>query len=60
MSDEKKGHDSGAQSEPSTTDGSVQHFEAMYDETTIDSAYLFKAQVLNDAIQKIGMGKYQW
>ncbi|KAH6894047.1 MFS general substrate transporter [Coprinopsis sp. MPI-PUGE-AT-0042] len=36
------------------------HFESVYDENTIDSSYLAKARVLNDAIQDIGMGKYQW
>jgi hypothetical protein len=38
----------------------AKHFDSVYDENTIDSSYLAKARVLNDAIQDIGMGKYQW
>jgi hypothetical protein len=30
------------------------------DEGQIDPLYQAKAQILNDAIQEIGMGKYQW
>jgi hypothetical protein len=33
---------------------------ALVEEGQIDPAYHAKVQVLNDAIQDIGMGKYQW
>ncbi|KAK0207714.1 MFS general substrate transporter [Armillaria fumosa] len=32
----------------------------VYSEGTIDPIYQRKAHILNDAIQEIGMGKYQW
>ncbi|KAG2005418.1 membrane transporter [Coprinopsis cinerea AmutBmut pab1-1] len=35
-------------------------YETIYDEGTIDLRYLTKARILNDAIQDIGMGRYQW
>jgi len=61
MSEEKKRHNDTPESPPSYNDATHgQGFEAIYDDTTIDSAYLFKAQVLNNAIQEIGMGRYQW
>lgn len=34
--------------------------EAVYTEDTIDARYLAKAQILNEAMQEIGMGRYQW
>jgi hypothetical protein len=33
---------------------------ALVEEDEIDPLYHAKAQILNDAIQEIGMGKYQW
>lgn len=33
---------------------------ALVEEGQIDPAYHAKAQILNDAIQDIGMGRYQW
>jgi len=33
---------------------------ALVEEGQIDPAYHAKVQLLNDAIQEIGMGKYQW
>ncbi|KAF5335322.1 hypothetical protein D9611_011779 [Ephemerocybe angulata] len=41
-------------------DESEQHLETVYSEDTLDGRYLAKAQILNEAIQSIGMGKYQW
>ena len=37
-----------------------QHFDSVYSEDTIDAGYYRKAQVLNQAVQNVGMGKYQW
>jgi hypothetical protein len=34
--------------------------KAIVEEGQIDPLYQAKAQILNDAIQDIGMGKYQW
>ncbi|KAJ7746947.1 MFS general substrate transporter [Mycena maculata] len=34
--------------------------EDLYDDTTVDPVYYAKAHVLNTAIQKIGMGRYQY
>ena len=34
--------------------------ETVYTEDTIDARYLAKAQILNEAMQEIGMGRYQW
>lgn len=31
----------------------------LYDDTSIDPVYHAKARILNEAIQKIGMGRYQ-
>ncbi|TFK18623.1 MFS general substrate transporter [Coprinopsis marcescibilis] len=36
------------------------HYDEIYDESTINSTYLAKARILNNAIQSIGMGRYQW
>ncbi|KAJ2932943.1 hypothetical protein H1R20_g4158, partial [Candolleomyces eurysporus] len=36
------------------------HFDVIYSEDTLDGRYLAKARILNDAVQDIGMGKYQW
>lgn len=33
---------------------------ALVEEGHVDPLYQAKAQVLNDAIQEIGMGRYQW
>ncbi|KAF6741695.1 MFS general substrate transporter [Ephemerocybe angulata] len=41
-------------------DESEQRLETVYSEDTLDGRYLAKAQILNEAIQSIGMGKYQW
>ena len=35
-------------------------FDSVYSEETIDAGYLAKARVLNEAIQDVGMGRYQW
>lgn len=32
----------------------------IYDESSLDPVYHAKARILNDAMQEIGMGKYQW
>lgn len=40
--------------------GFAQRTVALVEEGEIDPLYHAKAQVLNDAIQEIGMGKYQW
>ncbi|KAF8422835.1 major facilitator superfamily domain-containing protein [Boletus edulis BED1] len=32
----------------------------VYNEPSLDPVYQAKAQILNDALQEIGMGKYQW
>ncbi|KAH9976863.1 MFS general substrate transporter [Lactifluus volemus] len=34
--------------------------EDLYDEGSVDPVYRAKAKVLNQALQEIGMGKYQW
>ncbi|KAL4072456.1 major facilitator superfamily domain-containing protein [Scleroderma yunnanense] len=36
------------------------HTEDIYTEESLDPVYHAKAKILNDAIQEIGMGKYQW
>jgi hypothetical protein len=35
-------------------------FDSVYSEETIDAQYLAKARILNEAIQDVGMGRYQW
>ncbi|KAI0299054.1 major facilitator superfamily domain-containing protein [Multifurca ochricompacta] len=34
--------------------------EDLYDEESVDPVYRAKAHILNQALQEIGMGKYQW
>ncbi|KAF6750715.1 MFS general substrate transporter [Ephemerocybe angulata] len=41
-------------------DESEQHLEIGYSKDTLDGRYLEKTQILNEAIQNIGMGRYQW
>ncbi|RXW25082.1 hypothetical protein EST38_g761 [Candolleomyces aberdarensis] len=43
-----------------TTEDSPHHFDVIYTEDALDGRYIAKAQILNDAVQDIGMGKYQW
>lgn len=35
------------------------HLETVYSENTIDAGYFAKAQILNEAVQNIGIGRYQ-
>ena len=51
----------GGQSSPYTGDVTFQgKTVALVEEGQVHPQYQAKAQVLNDAIQEIGMGKYQW
>lgn len=34
--------------------------DTVFTEDALDPVYQAKARILNDAIQEIGMGKYQW
>ncbi|TFK33511.1 MFS general substrate transporter [Crucibulum laeve] len=36
------------------------HTEDVFSENAVDPVYQAKAHILNDAIQEIGMGRYQW
>jgi hypothetical protein len=57
--DDKKGAVSSPSPTPIAGD-SPHHFDVIYSEDTLDGRYLAKARILNDAVQDIGMGKYQW
>jgi len=37
-----------------------EHTKDIYDDDSVDPVYRAKAHILNEAIQEIGMGKYQW
>jgi hypothetical protein len=51
----------GGPSSPDTRDATFQgKTVALVEEGQVHPQYQAKAQVLNDAIQDIGMGKYQW
>ena len=43
-----------------TTEHFPYHLDVIYSEDTLDGRYLAKARILNNAVQDIGMGKYQW
>lgn len=36
------------------------HTDGVFSDSALDPVYQAKARILNDAIQEIGMGKYQW
>ena len=36
------------------------HVEAIFTDDALDPVYQTKARILNDAVQDIGMGRYQW
>lgn len=40
-------------------DGQHAATQDVYDEPTVDPVYRAKARILNDALQDIGMGRYQ-
>ncbi|KIJ51587.1 hypothetical protein M422DRAFT_65129 [Sphaerobolus stellatus SS14] len=46
--------------ETETTKQEVTTTEDVFSEGTIDQVYMAKARILNDAIQEVGMGRYQW
>ncbi|KAF5341037.1 hypothetical protein D9611_006172 [Ephemerocybe angulata] len=62
VDDESEKHLKNEYSEDTLTvdDESEQHLEIGYSKDTLDGRYLEKTQILNEAIQSIGMGRYQW
>ena len=56
MTDEKK-DDSGAIETPGLVEDMT---TPVLSEDSVDPVYQAKAHVLNNAIQEIGMGRYQW
>ena len=55
---ESKGLDDSSSSELATTEHES-HSQDLYDSTQIDPVYHAKARLLGDAMDEIGMGKYQ-
>jgi len=42
------------------TPGADEQMKDLYDDDTVDPIYRAKAHLLNETLQEIGMGKYQW
>lgn len=49
----------GSETEKQTHEVHV-HTETVFTDDALDPVYQAKARILNDAIQEIGMGRYQW
>jgi len=60
MADPTKVNDSGQPEEAHSTDILEEAPAAVLEEGSLNPVYEAEARVLNEAIQDIGMGRYQW